>query len=122
MGCMVLGLESLVRFVLEDPSQSSYVCSCFTRLDMNVRRLIAIRGIASYLPDSILDLLVEGERLRGELSFFSNLLAEVWLAISTAPGYEGNLKNDAYPPHVWPRGLLLRACGRLDSYRGACAS
>ena len=102
---MCVGLERLVEYVSNTPGQSTYYVGGFSRLDSQVKRMVAVASVCSYLPDAVLALLWECDqlpkmlpRLRQEISdeiaFITNLAQSVYDFLSTAVSYVGNLRSD----------------------------
>ena len=63
LSALALGLADLVEFVLASDTASTYFISGFKYLDKDVKRLLGVVGMSSFLSDSLLSQLLEDDRV-----------------------------------------------------------
>lgn len=91
----ILGLESLVAHVLQNPASSSYYIKGFAHYDQKVRELVAIISTSSFVADAVLELLFQDDRLPrnleacdreicDEINFVFNIGSDVWKIVARA--------------------------------------
>ncbi|CAE8622776.1 unnamed protein product [Polarella glacialis] len=91
----ILGLESLVAHVLQNPASSSYYIKGFARYDQKVHELVAIISTSSFVADAVLELLFEDDRLPrnleacdreicDEINYVFNIGSDVWKIVARA--------------------------------------
>lgn len=91
----ILGLESLVAHVLQNPASSSCYIKGFAHYDQKVRELVAIISTSSFVADAVLELLFQDDRLPrnleacdreicDEINFVFNIGSDVWKIVARA--------------------------------------
>jgi hypothetical protein len=107
----LLGLEDLVTFVRATPGQSHYFIAGFARYDVHVKKMMSILCGCAYLPEAVLSILVNDDRLAtaytqieaeigDEVCWLQETPQEVWSAISCGMGFRGNLRDETISASV----------------------
>ena len=63
LASVLLGLEDLVQFVKDQKSESNYVVCGFSRFSPEVKNMMALVSLTSYLPETVLGLMLHDDRL-----------------------------------------------------------
>lgn len=69
----MLGIENLVSWIMAAAGESKHFISGFSQYDARAKEFMSITGIASYLPDCILGLLMDDDRLPVVIDRFGRL-------------------------------------------------
>ena len=82
-----VGLEEMVRRIRAKPHTSEYHIHCFDKLDAIAREFIVITALVSYVPDGVLRLLLEDDRVVGRLHEFEASLNDEMHFVGTMSNY-----------------------------------
>jgi hypothetical protein len=101
----LVGLHSLVQHIMSNPASSSYYIRGFGHFDQKVHELVGIVSTSSFVADSVLQLLLEDDRvprniesidneLIDEVNFVFNISSGVWRTLASACNMsEGELQD-----------------------------
>lgn len=86
---LAVGLEHFVDFVRKIPGVSDWHLGGFSRLSADIKRFIGIVGLGAFVPDSVLLLLLEDDRVAGQSGSWRPQSARNTLGWRTCPRRSG---------------------------------